>query len=109
MTSLQAWEMNGREGRKRPGQAKPSGGRYGVAAVLGREVLDVHERWRRSMNLDTCTYMGPPRVATEGGGRWHGTGKGNHNLEYVSMQVELRLPKRRICLYTHGTGGVTQA
>lgn len=50
----------------RPGQTKPSGARYGVAAVLGRELFDVHERWRRSMNLDTCTYMGAPARRNRG-------------------------------------------
>lgn len=60
MTSLQAWEMTARgPAAARPGQAKPSGARYGVAVVVGRELVDVQERDGDGLDLDTCTYMGP--------------------------------------------------
>lgn len=108
MTSLQAWEMNGREGRA--GQAKPSGARYGVAAVLGRELVDVQERWRRSgtsIPRAVLTYMPPPRASQpRAAARWHGTGKGNHNLEKCLDAGGLAAPQEAHLLVHTWHGGV---
>lgn len=75
-------------GPARPGQARPVEAERSPLWGRGRARPGARRRageMETVRNLDTscCTYMGPAPRASQprAAARWHGTGKGNHNLE----------------------------
>ena len=110
-TSLQAWEMNGREGR--PGQARPVEAERSPLWGRGRARPGARRRageMETVRNLDTscCTYMGPAPRASQprAAARWHGTGKGNHNLEKSLDAGGLAAPQEAHLIVHTWHGGV---